>query len=214
MSHDRNALITAYRAMYGGSDIEADRIVRGVESSYAEKQNAELLKALDDADGRQIQAEAEAKSLRKRYLLAWKLAYQWAQGRGWAADRASERLASVMEANQELLGSSLSAQIDNQRLQAWMERIPQEHMRFGVIDSDGKTEMLECADWCYACKLDRLQADVDEWKRHEAEARGACIQLAQIHGHPGSVLARLQAGHYESAIALIKDQVEMQTGSA
>lgn len=62
MSHDRNALITAYRMMTNCTEIEANQVVRAVESDYAEKQNAELLKALDEADGRQVQEIAEARS--------------------------------------------------------------------------------------------------------------------------------------------------------
>lgn len=88
-----------------------------------------------------------------------------------------------------------------------MERIPQQHMRFGVTDSEGKTEMQECTDWCLACKLERLQADVNEWKSWEAKARGACVWLAQIHGHygpHGSILDHFQAGQYDEAIALIQ----------
>ena len=200
MSLDRSALITAYRNAYGGGDIEAEQAVRAVELAYAEKQNAELITALDEADGHQVQAEAKARRLIKMYRTAWKGAYQRSRARGWAADRASKRLASVMEANQELLASSLGAQIDNQRLQAWMERIPQQHMRFGVTDSEGKTEMQECTDWCLACKLERLQAEI-------TEARNACVWLAQIHGHygpHGSILDHFQAGQYKEAIALIQ----------
>lgn len=54
MTHDRNALITAYRMMTACTDIDADRVVRGVETVYAEQQNAELLQALDAAHGEHL----------------------------------------------------------------------------------------------------------------------------------------------------------------
>lgn len=56
MSHDRAALITAYRHYTGCTDTEADRIIRGIELAYAEKQNAELQQALDEADGQHMKA--------------------------------------------------------------------------------------------------------------------------------------------------------------
>lgn len=38
MNHDRDALITAHRAMYGGTDIDAERAIHAVELAYAEQQ--------------------------------------------------------------------------------------------------------------------------------------------------------------------------------
>lgn len=39
-----------------------------------------------------------------------------------------------------------------------MEATPETHMRFGFIHPDGTyEEPTTCADWCYACKLERLQ---------------------------------------------------------
>jgi hypothetical protein len=55
-AHDRDAFITAYVAHYGGTTVQADQILRGVETAYAEKQNAELHKALDDADAERVKA--------------------------------------------------------------------------------------------------------------------------------------------------------------
>jgi tRNA A37 N6-isopentenylltransferase MiaA len=155
-AHDRDAFITAYVAHYGGTTVQADQILRGVETAYAEKQNAELHKALDDADAERVKAESETRARLKRALRAYRMCFQRSQARGWAADRASARLDSVMKANQELLFDNLGRQIDNQRLQSRIERIPQEHMRFGVIGQDGEAELLPCTDWCIACKLDRL----------------------------------------------------------
>jgi hypothetical protein len=54
VSHDRDALITAYRMMNTCTRAEADRIVRGVELAYAEKQNDEALQALDSTDGQAV----------------------------------------------------------------------------------------------------------------------------------------------------------------
>jgi hypothetical protein len=48
------------------------------------------------------------------------------------------------------------AEANNARLLALMERLPDEHMRFGVIGDKG-VEMLPCADWCWACRLQRAE---------------------------------------------------------
>lgn len=63
MNHDRNALITAYRHYTGCTDTEAGRVIRGVELAYAERQNAELQRALDEADGLHMK---ELSTLRER----------------------------------------------------------------------------------------------------------------------------------------------------
>lgn len=157
VNHDRSAFITAYRALYGGSEIEADRALRGVELAYAEQQNAELLQALDAADGAQAR-------LTDGYL------------------KQVEVLNRILEA------------------------FPDKHARFGHLAPGGTyVEADKCADWCYACKLEKLQSDVDQWKTWENAARGAAMELAQLHGHPGPVLARIQAGQYSEALALIKE---------
>lgn len=156
MSHDRDALITAYRMMTGCTDIEADRVVRNVETVHAEKQNADLLAALDEGDAPHVRVLA---------------AYQ-------------DQIRVMSEV---------------------MERFPDKHMRFGNISPDGTVEEPDkCADWCYACQLDRLRAEVNSWKAYERQARGACIRIARIHEHPGVVLMRLQAGQYEEAVNIIK----------
>lgn len=54
MSHDRDALITAYRMTNNCSHLQADRIIRGIELAYAQAQNAELQRALDEADGQHM----------------------------------------------------------------------------------------------------------------------------------------------------------------
>lgn len=54
MSAGRSALVDAYRAHYGGSEIEADQALRDVELAYAAQQNTELQQALDTADGEHL----------------------------------------------------------------------------------------------------------------------------------------------------------------
>jgi hypothetical protein len=53
-----------------------------------------------------------------------------------------------------------------------MERWSEEHIRFGVITPEGTTEMLPCADWCYACKMERLK----EFEGREAERKAYPVQ--------------------------------------
>ncbi len=118
MTHDRAAFITAYRALHGGTDTEADRILRGVEQAYAAKENAELLDALDKADGEHVREISEYRKT-----------------------------------------------IDV--LNRILETFPDSHARFGVINPDGTSEILPCADWCHACKIDELK----ELRKENAELR-------------------------------------------
>lgn len=92
-----------------------------------------------------------------------------------------------------------------------MEAFPTAHMRFGIVNPDGTVEEpTRCADYCFACKLEQLQKTADEWKDYEAAARGACMQLAEMNGHDGPVLARIQAGQYEEALAIIRKREERE----
>lgn len=54
MNHDRSDFITAYIAVHGAGQVEADRALRDVELAYAELQNTELQQALDAADGEHL----------------------------------------------------------------------------------------------------------------------------------------------------------------
>ena len=48
-------------------------------------------------------------------------------------------------------------------LTGMLEAFPEKHMRFGVLQKDGTIQQCEaCADWCYACTIDRLQRRIDE----------------------------------------------------
>jgi hypothetical protein len=112
MSYTRKKFIDAFRLTHGGTEAEVDAALRQIELNYAAQQNAELLEALDAADGK--------------------------------------------------------------------------HLR----------------------NTEKLRADLDEWKTHEAAARGACMTLAQMYGHFGSELAHLQAGQYDEALRLIMTREE------
>lgn len=118
MSHeDRNAFLAAYRLTYGGTPTEVERRLRDVELAFAEKQNAELLQALDATDG--------------------------------------EHLAATAGYRQQIAVMS--------RI---MEAFPEKHMRFGIVREDGAfEEPTACADWCYACTIDRLTERVEELEK-------------------------------------------------
>jgi hypothetical protein len=99
---------------------------------------------------RLLDAEAEAEKLRgeladrdllaaqtralegrvTRYRLAWRVAYQRAQGRGWAADRAGARARDLQEALQHMLFSVIGGQLalheanrERQELRARVEQL-------------------------------------------------------------------------------------------
>lgn len=84
---------------------------------------------------------------------------------------------------------------ETKRWLAFIERGMETHMRFGVIRPDGSREELPCADWCYACRVEKAEAAVeavaevladhngDEWSRHPAtQAVGAAITLPRQSG--------------------------------
>jgi hypothetical protein len=109
---DRDDFVVSYQTFFGVREVEAEQVLRRVELAYAEQQNAELQKALDDADGQHLSQTEELRA-------------------------------------------------QNGVLQRMLEQIPETHMRFGVRNPDGTVEeATQCADWCHACKLERLQSDV------------------------------------------------------
>lgn len=117
MSHDRDALITAYRMMNNCTQREAEQVVCSVELSFMEGVQDDTVQALDAADGEHLAATAEYR-------------------------RTIDSLTRMLEA------------------------FPEKHMRFGVLQKDGTIEQAQaCADWCYACKIDRLQRRVDELEK-------------------------------------------------
>ncbi len=74
----------------------------------------------------------------------------------WDADDVRAKVAALEQAVEQQHSA------DNARLVAMIERGYEQHMRFGVIDADGTTQMQPCADWCYACKLEQLRADLEQ----------------------------------------------------
>jgi hypothetical protein len=75
-------------------------------------------------------------------------------------------------------------------LRGMIERIGTQHMRFGVIQADGTTEMLPCADWCYACKAERLASAEARLERiadaHSKDVEehgmtsGCCVECGEV----------------------------------
>ncbi len=63
---------------------------------------------------------------------------------------------------QDLTPGQLGALYDERdQLRAWLERGFDEHMAFRLVRPDGTDEDMPCADWCYACRLDRTEAERD-----------------------------------------------------
>lgn len=166
--------------------------------------------------GNQTVSEAISTFLELAGDKGWFLTEGANDGSTWTVDYDEiERLKAEVQAayDGQHLSETQELRHANAVLQRMLEAMPDKHMRFGVMNADGTVEEPEkCADWCYACKLDRLRADVEEWKSLEAEARGACIRLAEIHGHVGSILARFQAGQYNEALTLIQNHEQSDLG--
>ncbi|MFI0768594.1 hypothetical protein ACH4TQ_27460 [Streptomyces sp. NPDC021218] len=52
------------------------------------------------------------------------------------------------------------AEAEVTRWLAFIERGITEHMQFGLLHPDGTTEQLPCADWCYACRVEKAEAAI------------------------------------------------------
>jgi hypothetical protein len=185
MTDIRQQLITAYRQYTGCSEIEAERAVAATEVAAIERATAHLMRTADEVGGMEIRFQ---KRIRELLGVVKRLRAEADGRKAYAED--------------------LKAHISNQahhmdRLIAMYERGWEEHMRFHLLHDDGTCETLPCADWCYACKLDRLRADTEDWKKWESAARGACMRLAELTGYP-AVLPLLQAGRYDEAITAIQ----------
>lgn len=50
---------------------------------------------------------------------------------------------------------------ETKRWLAFIERGMETHMRFGVIREDGTREELPCADWCYACRIEKAEVAIN-----------------------------------------------------
>lgn len=48
------------------------------------------------------------------------------------------------------------AEAERDKWVAFIERGFDTHMQFGILNEDGTTEQMPCADWCYACKIEEL----------------------------------------------------------
>lgn len=65
-----------------------------------------------------------------------------------------------------------AAEADVAHWLAFIERGMDTHMQFSVI-KDGVTEQLPCADWCYACRVERAEAAIER-------ARGLATRLGEF----------------------------------
>lgn len=103
---------------------------------------------------RLLDAEAEA----ERYRVAWRMAYQRAQGRGWAADRAGARARELQTALQDGVGALLAMQMERNAAQ----RAAAEARAAGLLEAAeivGNDDTCECGG-CDTCIPRALAAKV------------------------------------------------------
>lgn len=112
-----------------------------IHAAMATRSTAAGIAAAVDAAGLLMSPEvaaefAEAKTDAWRYRTAWRIAYQRAQGRGWAADRAGARARELQTVLQDGVGALLAVQMERDAGQARVEELETErHSTNEALDS-------------------------------------------------------------------------------
>lgn len=110
----------------------------------------------------------------------------------WNADAESDADVVLAELAPELARAE-RAEAEAARWLAFIERGLDTHMSFGVINPDGTTEQLPCADWCHACRVERAEA-----------ALGRVRELADRMRHPRmGPIAHSWAAEVDAALAAL-----------
>lgn len=121
------------------------------------------------------------------------------------ATESERQLAAAREALASATTRAASAEAQVKHWLEFIERFPA-HMQFSLAHPDGTTEQLPCADWCYACRLERAEAfkvsvanllaeyEVGEWALHSATIalRALLDQAARPAPHPIALVARAE----------------------
>src|SRR3954468_10950177 len=120
-----------------------------------------------------------------------------AEGRPFTRDEAADLAQRIVDEtghsvpDEPALGPSFRVEIkrlgeQSALLIAMLERIPEVHMRFHVVDG----ELADvCADWCYACKLGQAEAERDQ----------ALVDLETAKGWRDAVIAERELLRREAA---------------
>lgn len=86
----------------------------------------------------------------------------------------------IAPAIQRLISRTEQAEADVKKWLAFIERGMDTHMSFGVINPDGTTEQLPCADWCYACRLEHAEAEAERLGAQYTEAMSGASKLSHL----------------------------------
>lgn len=124
--------------------------------------------------------DSEHDDLRDQITEALKLAA--VEGR-LPASREPLPMASIADTVMAIVWPSFENLID------LLERIPETHMRFGVIGDPRPIAEMPCADWCTACQLDNARQRAE---KAEAEIERLTAEVAEI-GNAKAMLAETQA---------------------
>lgn len=94
------------------------------------------------------------------------------------ATETQRQLATAREALASATERAAHAEAERNRWLAFIERGMDTHTQFSVIRDDGTLEQLPCADWCYACRLERTETERDGAYRERAQLLAL---LASLH---------------------------------
>ncbi|MEU3289944.1 hypothetical protein [Streptomyces longwoodensis] len=137
----------------------------------------------EGADRLLSRVEAESAAHARRYRLAWRAAYQRAQGRGWAADRAGARARDMQEALQNMLFTVLAGQLG--RKAAIDEAVAS--ARTEILGTDLNASSLVLDAQAYRQLADEVLATMADPDRWDLDGDEASI-LAQYVKHIAALL--------------------------
>ncbi|WP_405824225.1 hypothetical protein OG705_29175 [Streptomyces sp. NBC_00838] len=115
---------------------------------------AEAERAKRELESRLLASEtrpAELEAQRERYRIAWRMAYQRAQVRGWAADRSGERVRQGQTAMQDMLERLLGMQMVLNAARARVAELEAEVATAAVPQHD---RMVDAADTLRAARAE------------------------------------------------------------
>jgi hypothetical protein len=86
-----------------------------------------------------------------------------------------------------------AARAESARWLAFIERGMDTHMQFSVVQPDGTTQQLPCADWCHACRVEKAEAAIERVRAQADAQRARGVSRSTDY----------KGGLYDAAVAIL-----------